>query len=235
MDSKSTAVNQPLMATTLADGLPAPSSGSGARPQAFPEAPSELAAPSVQATATTTGYRWDDPFWNDTDGELSICVFRVFSVTLPLDPRAFACRPGKLSTGKPGAQRFSSLALNLDLDLKMYHLYQVNHVGCYITIAGIIAVFDFDCAPSAARPGTLVHQFALTPARPRLPPADDLVETFQWDLTTTSWLCLTATCLWPATLLPASLFCYPCYAKQNIGWEARAQHVAVHRDGEDCL
>lgn len=133
MDSKTGAVNQPLMATTLADTLPTPSSGSSLQPQT---SSSELAAPSVQATATNTGYQWNDKFFDDTDG--------------------------------------------------------------------IIAVFDFDY---------------------------DLVESFQWELTTTSWMCLIATCLWPSTLLPASLFCYPCFAKQNIGWEARAQHVAVHRDG----
>jgi hypothetical protein len=66
---------------------------------------------------------------------------------------------------------------------------------------GVIAVFDFDY---------------------------NQIEEFQWQMTKVALLCPV---LCPFTCLIPSLFCVPCFAKSNIGWAARAQHVAVHRDG----
>lgn len=107
---------EPLMAAmAIPDSVPAPSGG------------------TATASVEGTGYRWEDRFFDDTDG--------------------------------------------------------------------IIAVFDFDY---------------------------EKIENFQWDMTKCSLLC-PLTC--PFTCLIPSICCLPCFAKANIEWAARAQHVAVHRDG----
>jgi len=68
---------------------------------------------------------------------------------------------------------------------------------------------------------------------------DDIVAVFDYDYdkmeeynTSVAWLWYGLSCLYPPIGIAATLLgCAPCYLRQNVSWSARAQHVAVTRDG----
>jgi hypothetical protein len=66
--------------------------------------------------------------------------------------------------------------------------------------------------------------------------ADGIVAVFDFDYGAVidfDWqvkLCAYMMCP-PVTLILPSLCCEPCFAKQNIEWNTKAMHVAVHQDG----
>jgi hypothetical protein len=63
---------------------------------------------------------------------------------------------------------------------------------------------------------------------------DGLVAVFDFDYDKIASFKKSAACvsmLFPPVLILGTLFCYPCFYRQQVDWDVYSQHVAITRDG----